>query len=255
MRLANVCSRLLKYWDSGHDFAEDDIFDFFEGIVDYIEGDRSKTYPKQFLSLSKQVRDTWYFKELDKFGRRQGFLLGSIWGATQVSKIVKQRQSEKIADNDICQKYSKGEYGWLLKAIKNNPGIRHCDLAKKRKLSASNLSQIVTKLQKDELITYSRGGREKYYYLQPRGSMVYKTIQDNAKKESVHYRSSSGIDMDSNLIERRNICFEYYEADVLSDNKASQEGGGEIWSFAQGLENISMSGTNKNGMLQHTYTE
>lgn len=180
MRLTNICRRFLKYWDERKQLGAEEVGIFFEGMVDYMDSPDEKKYPSQFISFSEKVNEAWHYKEFENLSKENNFLYGSVWGAIQVNKVRQRRKKEMELQVSLYQRYK--EYTWFFKAITASPGIRHCDLAKKNEMSASSLSQLVSRMMKDEIITFNRIGREKYYFLQPRGEAICKKILEDEKK-------------------------------------------------------------------------
>ena len=92
--------------------------------------------------------------------------LYSIYGLYfNLSDLKKEQSSEK----ELLAKLRSGHGISILIAIRDNPGIIHKDLAAKVNISASALSQFVTKYLGYKLFSTIAAGREKAYYIEFNG--------------------------------------------------------------------------------------
>ena len=149
---------------------------FFEGVVDCFNGDAKKEYPAKYRDLSRKVNEIWKYKNWSDKSEEQIFLYGSMWGVMQLMQARQEQMQKSVDENTLFANYKK--YAWIFKAIKKNPGIRHCDLAQKAKITPSALSQSISRMISDDVISFSRIGREKYYFLTPCGERILELIRE-----------------------------------------------------------------------------
>lgn len=178
-RLENICESLMELFQKEKRIDEEQVYIFLEGAVDFLnrEADEHKTV--KLDKLGAYLQKKWQYREIEQMTPEQAFLCGSIWGGAKLLGIKRERKETVFEFHELKKKHSV-HYD-LLHAISVDPGIKHKDLAGKLKKSTSHLSQYVIDVIRDGLITCSRIGREKYYYLSPLGEQVY----DELKKEKL----------------------------------------------------------------------
>lgn len=194
-RVKNICREILDKWKNGKQIRTDRLFIFLEGVVDLMRQTENETPPQEYKKLSRALDEMYQYREYEQLTAEEAFVMGSIWSGIKTEELYRARAAQQVSMNKLVRKYEN--YRWFLRAIYNNPGIKHKDLAAKGKRSTSELSQLTTRLREDGLFTYDRAGREKYYYLQERGVQVYdelkkvKREQRNIYVESVKAISTS----------------------------------------------------------------
>lgn len=181
-RLENICEGLMELLQKDKRIDEEQVHVFFEGAVDCLNGEEDKTVKLDRLTAYLQKK--WQYREIESMVPEQAFLCGSIWGATRLLGLKRERREKTFRFEELKKQYT-GHYDFF-HAIAENPGIKHKDLAGKCGKSVSLLSQFATGVKKDGLITCRRIGRETYYYLRPLGEQVYEEIkQEKLEKEKI----------------------------------------------------------------------
>lgn len=174
----NVCNGLLERLNAGKSIEEEHVSVFMNSIagLQKEEAASSPAYKKLYDALQKM----WHYKDL-KVSYEENFLLGGIWGVLKLihEEIEKKQRRETL---DLLVAKYKDQY-WFLEEIDRNPGIKHKDLAKKGGKSTSQLSQFFKAISAENLVGYNRAGREKYYYLQQTGRLVYDEIKKYREKK------------------------------------------------------------------------
>lgn len=174
-RLENICESLVTLFQKDKRIDEEQVYTFFEGAVDYLDGDTSGNKTAGLDNLAACVQRKWQYREIEKMSPEQVFLCGSIWGGTRLLGVKRERK-EKLFEIDRLKNQYSGQYE-LFHAIAVNPGIRHKELAGRCGKSISSLSQFAVGAMREGLIECSRVGREKYYYLRPLGEQVYEKLK------------------------------------------------------------------------------
>lgn len=173
-RFKNVCRNLVDSLISHTRITEDQIFRFMEELA--MEEPRALSeMPPDYRKLSFSMGEIWQYQEWKMLPAQQAFLYGSLWGGC---KAFESRYQQKLAADQmktLVPKYKNKE--WVFRAIKSQPGILHKELADKGKISPSRLSQIMDDKDIDSLISYRLSGREKYYFLKPRGEELLESLQ------------------------------------------------------------------------------
>lgn len=173
-RLGNICKDILAHWRGEGKIDEEQCYVFFDGVLDKILDPEEELTP-DYKKVSAELREVWQYKDFSDLTPEEAFLYGSLWGGIQLAGLCEKRENQrKTVEKLTCVYENKA---WFFEAIYKNPGIRHKDLAMKGNQSTSQLSQFVSGVVKEGLIAYDRVGREKYYYLQKRGELVYRGIE------------------------------------------------------------------------------
>lgn len=181
-RLSNICKEILGNLQDKRRPDEEQTAILFDGIVDCImEEDRELTADCRRVSdLLKRMRQ---YKDFDGLSAEDVFSLGGIWGSIRVSELYFERRNYLVETDRLCEVHRRNYR--FFKEIHTNPGICHKDLAAKVRQSPSQLSQFVSRLTRDDLISCSRVGREKHYYLRKRGEQIYKVLEKERKHSAV----------------------------------------------------------------------
>ncbi len=180
-RLQNISETIWQRIEKKKRIQEEQAYIYFDGIVDVLCGGERVTVSCEENNLSNSLSEIWSYRNLDEFSKENVFLLGSIWGAMKVEERKRERREEASDLERLIRKYHN--YFWLLRAMEQEPGINHRDLAGRGKKKPSELSQLIARLEPDGLFTHNRIGREKYYYIQERGRKVCKAIAgENSEK-------------------------------------------------------------------------
>lgn len=174
-RLGNICRDILMRWREKRSVDEELVYIFFDGVLDMLHDSEKENSIPDYRKVSGRLQDIWQYKDFEKISKEEIFLYGGLWGGMQMAEInARRKKKEKSVEELICAYKSKQ---WFFDAIASQPGIRHKDLAERGKQSTSQLSQFVIKAAKEDLITYNRIGREKYYYLGKKGELVLERMK------------------------------------------------------------------------------
>ena len=178
-RLGNICKEILGFLEQKRELDEEQAYILFEGILDRMMSEEEENVPN-YSHLSDLLEDKWHYKDLDDTSSEELFLMGGLWGSIQVAESYFKRLKKQEMIKNLVSVHRKNTS--FFRIIYQNPGIRHKDLAIKLKQSPSQLSQFVFGMEKEGLISCNRVGREKYYYLQKYGELVYKALEKEKKK-------------------------------------------------------------------------
>ncbi len=189
-RLENICKEILGHWKNQGKLEEEQAHIFFDGILDVIM-DGEKVPISDYRQISARVEKKWQYRELEDLSLGEAFLYGSLWGGIKIEDLYEDRVRQQESMEKLVSVYAPKQ--WLFRAIYYNPGIRHKDLAKKGNQSPSQLSQLMTSVEREGLITYNRVGREKYYYLQKRGDQLYKLLKERQASEAFKQKREKTI--------------------------------------------------------------
>lgn len=173
-RLRNICQDILACWSEKKELDEEQGYIFFDGILDTISCEEEE-FGSDYEKVSTKLNEMWQYKNWGKMSVENAFLCGSLWGGLKIAELSRKRARQQKTVEKLALVYANKL--WFFEAISMNPGIRHKDLALKGYQSASQLSQFVNRVTREGLITYNRVGREKYYYLQKQGELVYAAIK------------------------------------------------------------------------------
>lgn len=176
-RLQNISKVILDSIKGKKNIQEEQVSIFLDGIVDYEQGADERTIPTECQDLEHWIEETWQYRDLSAFSQESTFLLGGLWGAFAMKRIQKRRKKDEFCIEQLVTKYR--DYYWFFSAIANNPGIMHKQLAARGGKTSSELSQFVARVYKEDLFSYNRVGREKYYFLQEKGEEVYRRMKES----------------------------------------------------------------------------
>lgn len=216
----SICQHVLKDISSCVSLTEDRVQLFIDELAS-AESQMLGTMEEEFTNLCSAVGEVWQYREWEKMSPEQAFLYGSLWGSIKSFECRHQKSKETDQMKLLVPKFK--DKRWLFRAIKSQPGILHKELAAKGRLSPSRLSQIMDDKDMDDLISYRLSGREKYYFLKPRGEeLLLKLKSRDGNVLGSYTEPYKAISMDN---ENKNLSFEYQQASLmlaLSRNLALQ---------------------------------
>ncbi len=188
-RLKNICSLLLRKKASREKIYEEQVQIFLEGLVDLFDDEDMRADAPEYEEMAVMVDEMWHYRDVRAFSPEEAFLYGAIWGSSHLEHLMRKRNGDKISMNQMIQEFQSAKqeeaYVHLLEVIERNPGIKHKNLAEKLGASPSELSQTVSKLEKEKLFSAQRSGREKYYFLRERGKEVLKRLRPEDEEEEL----------------------------------------------------------------------
>lgn len=177
--LESICKNIYNRLMEKKHIDEELIDNFFNEIAGETLESKNNKNEDSFRILKRCVYETWQYGDIDKMSCDQAFLLGGIWGGIKIKDAQYTYALRQDSMDIMVRKYTKNV--WLFKTIYDNPGIIHKELAAKGKQSPAQLSQFVSRVCEEGLITYNRIGREKFYYLQKRGEELLNEINKQTK--------------------------------------------------------------------------
>jgi len=149
---------------------------------------------KQVFDLQKKVdlhkKKVHYCAKKEIKSENVSFAIGRYYGMLEalsgcVDDMVKK---ERVLNEINSSGFEKIPHlNDIIAIIATNPGIRHGELAKKVGIERNTLTSITDRLVECNVITFSRPGKFKYYYLTNLGSSYY---EDNL----IHIKESLSLD-------------------------------------------------------------
>ena len=149
---------------------------------------------KQVFDLQKKVdlhkKKVHYCARKEIRSENVSFAIGRYYGMLEalgecVDDLVKK---ERVLNEINTSGFEKTPHlNDIIMSIAANPGIRHGELAKKVGIERNTLTGITDRLVESDVITFSRPGKFKYYYLTNLGKSYY---EDNL----VHLQESLSLD-------------------------------------------------------------
>ena len=183
-KLENICRGLLlrirnkeKYLD------REKVENFLEQIILLLDENIIEDLPDDYKKLYSQINEQWYYKKFDQISLEESFLLGGVWAAQELVEKKYQMQKENRTLEKLKSKYMR--FQPIFRTVIENPGVQHKDLARMVEKSTSELSQIMAKIDGDNLIVYSRAGREKHYYISDKGKRLCDQIQQEKVRNNL----------------------------------------------------------------------
>lgn len=168
-----------------------DIQAYLDGLLESL----TKLFQKkQVFDLQKKVdlhkKKVHYCAKKEIKSENVSFAIGRYYGMLEalsgcVDDLVKK---ERVLNEINSSSFEKIPHlNDIIAIIAANPGIRHGELAKKVGIERNTLTSITDKLVECDVITFSRPGKFKYYYLTNLGNSYY---EDNL----IHIKESLSLD-------------------------------------------------------------
>lgn len=192
-RLENVCRELLMYVEKGYTISEEKVLGLSESLA-FFDG-REERMPSSYVRLRDEIDQRWQYREIEQLTVEELFIIGSIWGCLRAAEsrrrcvrddILEQRQWEILLN-----KYKDKDKVWFINTISSQPGIRHKDLAEKSKKSPSQMSQMMSGIIKDGLVSCNYAGREKFYFVSELGKKLSRQLAKQKREENLQKLSSN----------------------------------------------------------------
>lgn len=133
--------------------------------------------PEEFDDLQLCVQIMRNENNLVKMSPKMAYSVGALWSAFLMLEHSRKEENEQEKMEELEKKFSSKKYYDLFRILKDNPNIRHKDLAKKSKFGISALSQFMAKTKYDQLYSCLYVGREKYYRIESRGEELFKYLE------------------------------------------------------------------------------
>ncbi len=178
-KFGEIVSTIYHAVISKKNILQDQVFYFIEKLagVEDIFGDMSEI--TDYKAMRRRMEEIWQYREWEGMTAEQAFLYGQLYGCIKLCEYGKQERKNKQRLELDAAKYNNKL--WLFRAIKESPGIQHKELAAKGEVSPSRLSQIMDEEEMQNLVSYRVSGREKYYFLGPRGKELLERLEQQSQ--------------------------------------------------------------------------
>ena len=182
LRLANICSGLIERLSLKKYPQEEQVNIFLEGLLDYWDVNK-ENLPVSYYDFTGQIEKKWNYRHFEEsMASEDIFLCGSILGASRLMQLKTKRSEHQKEYALLSEKYKSGYNVFTL--LQTNPGIMHKELAGRIDKTPSGLTQFLAPMTRDGLLTFQRIGREKHYYLLPKGETVFTLIKEKSTKNA-----------------------------------------------------------------------
>lgn len=165
--LEYICEKIYEKIKEQKPVYEKMIMDFSVLIARMIQTGSDSGLPSSFNKLADSLKEYWFYSAYQEENKELSFSYIRIYQAISVFRafIENNRYEEDIQNAAVrFKKYYK-----LLQAIYDNPELTYGDLVETLKLEASNLSQDISSLIKEEYIYTNMVGKYKFYSLSNKG--------------------------------------------------------------------------------------
>ncbi|MDW7656410.1 MAG: hypothetical protein SCM11_04460 [Bacillota bacterium] len=180
--LNNVCQAILKRLQNQQSVREEQVHLLMEEIGKRIEQADFKHFPDAYHQLQHYLQRNLQYGRTEALSSDDAVTFGALWAICSLAEATVKRHGEDHLLSEAAQLYKK--HLSFFRIMQKNPGIKHGDLAKQCNKSPSELSQLVARLQWERYFSFSKAGREKYYYLEKRGEDL---LNEMEKKASTDY--------------------------------------------------------------------
>lgn len=169
------------------------MYEFLKATEEIIVSRSAENIPPEFWQFQNYVEMYWRGRkyEREESGRliyQMGQLLSCVNMIQNMADSAEKVQSIKEYARRWSKKYQ------VFRAMHNEYGITHKHLAEKAGVSASSLSQFISRTKWDGYFTSRTVGREKYYYLTDQGEELYELLRDEIERPQAAIFSFDGID-------------------------------------------------------------
>lgn len=171
----NLSLSILNRFDNNLSIRDEQIHKLFELAIELFQSSDLDHLPRSFVDLSYKLKSMYQYDQTASLSIDQAIQFGALWSVVQMIDISKDKKKEKPNLLELSKRHK-----WLvpvLTTISEHHGITHNELAGKVGKSKSELSQNIAKLQNERLFSFSKYGREKYYYLEARGQELLSEVQ------------------------------------------------------------------------------
>lgn len=176
--LVSVCQNIAECAVLHKNISEEQMLLFIDALASEDSGEQT-IMAAAYKRLRSVIGEVWQYREWEEMSPEQAFLYGSIWGSMKSFDLSCQKNKDADQMKLLVPKFK--DKMWLFRAIKSQPGILHKELALKGKISPSRLSQIMDDEDMNTLISHRLSGREKYYFLKPRGEELFCKLKSESQ--------------------------------------------------------------------------
>jgi|GEM_PF-1165453 len=173
--MARLCDILNKKIESDQIISEEQINIYLQQIFEYICHSDSKELPHSFYLLRQTLFKKWEYGTISHLSSTSVFILGALWGGALLSELADKERTKQPKLEILAKQNMK--YLKIFDAINKQPGIKHKDLADISGMTTSELSQWMAKRQNENYFSFSRIGREKYYYIEKKGEEILQEME------------------------------------------------------------------------------
>ena len=177
--LAVVLDHIISCLESKERRVDSETYEqLFRGIAEVLA-----SFADRINELSELRDATYAMRNYDCAYLLEGFDIGACWGAMKVAEAFERQERDVEIRRQCLDKLRSKEQWRILEAIGNQPGITQGDLARELGKSASNLSQMLSRILPYRLVTISIDGRRRHYSLTAFGREMLDEVRVSAKPE------------------------------------------------------------------------
>lgn len=173
--LNTLCDIINNKILSGKKLSDDQIMVYLKQIFEYVRHTDPTELPRSFYLLRQTMFKMWEYGDTKKFSPEVAFMYGAVWGGAMLSELAEKEIKEQPRLEAMAKQNLK--YLNCFEAIYKHPGIKHKDLAAISSMTTSELSQWMARIQHEGYFSFSRVGREKYYYVEKKGEEILKEME------------------------------------------------------------------------------
>lgn len=179
---------------SGKELTQDLIFCFMKKFIadngSFFDAVKTKSYKV----MKSMLNELWQYREWKDMSPEQAFLCGQLYGCVKLCEYREQSRQDTVFINFLLSKYGNSK---PFRIIKENPGIRHKDLARKINISPGRLSQIMDDEDMQELFASRVLGREKHYFLGVKGEELLRKLEEQERKANREQMQRAKLEKES----------------------------------------------------------
>lgn len=180
-KISDVIDSIHAVLFSKKDLRQNQIFHLMEELAKSRNTNKSTPETESYQAVSHRLDEIWQYREWESMSAEQAFLYGQLYGCVELCKYMEKADLDQQWLEVLTSKY-KDERRVLFQAIAETPGIQHKELSQKTGYRISRLSQIMNEKSMQELVDCCFSGREKYYFLRPKGKMLLAKMEEQDRK-------------------------------------------------------------------------
>ena len=163
MQLAGISEFVLNKLLLGESVSDEVVLELISEVNNCIKARLWQKIPHDFYRLSEYVISEVQFGDFKEVSTDMVLLYGKLWAVMNQAEVAEKEESLRLSIDDDAKRF-KDKYK-LFRAIRDDSGISHSDLARETGMSVSHLSQAVGKLDNGKYFISRQLGRRKYYYI------------------------------------------------------------------------------------------
>lgn len=197
--MKRIVKSIYNYILEEKEIPEDFLYEFSQNIINIVQSENIQELPPEFEDLQNYVEMYWRGR---KYKREENpvriYQLGQLLSYVNLIRDVIDSNKDKVSMTEYAARWDNRFL--VFQGMYDKPGITHKHLARFSKMSPSSLSQFMDKTKWDGYYTYRIVGREKYYYLTPKGNELYALFCEEREKEfSYNYLYMSADDLNNEI--------------------------------------------------------